>query len=339
MGGLRASPAGAAAAADSPQPPLPGAAGALAATSPPLSASPSLSHITAGGGGSGPAAAAEGDGAAMAVDLTLSPGRRPVVKKARHSADAKCEGGSTFSRLFTPVARAPAADAGAEASPALGPCSMPVDDLVAAAGASAGTAGDAAEEDATPMTPTPEPISQVDLLPPRSTPLGILHERAPQRTKPAYVGALALTSPRTPRRALHPRAHQLADDFAALPTDELQEHALQAILERCTGPQLQFLANALMPYLQRDFISKLPSEVSLRILSYLDAKSLARACRVSQAWRRLATDEFLWKRLCLQHGYFFDFAAGRPLAPQCVPPAVVFVAGLRAPALRGARRR
>ena len=122
-------------------------------------------------------------------------------------------------------------------------------------------------------------------------------------------------SPWTPHvRVSHPGVLALLVQFDELSKNGLQELTLQAILDRCSVSHLQFLATAIIPYLQRDFISKLPNEVAVKILGYLEPRSLVRAGAVSHAWRRLAHDELLWKRLCLRHGFFFDFAIAAPVA-------------------------
>jgi hypothetical protein len=53
--------------------------------------------------------------------------------------------------------------------------------------------------------------------------------------------------------------------------------------------------------LRFDMLSRIPSEVALRIFTLLDARSLCRASQVSRNWHRLADDDLLWHRLCQQH--------------------------------------
>jgi len=50
-----------------------------------------------------------------------------------------------------------------------------------------------------------------------------------------------------------------------------------------------------------DFIAYIPKELSLHILSYLDATSLCRAAQVSKSWKLLADDDQVWHKLCEQH--------------------------------------
>ena len=43
-----------------------------------------------------------------------------------------------------------------------------------------------------------------------------------------------------------------------------------------------------------DFISTLPQEISLKILCYLDCRSLCNAAQVSRKWKSLADDDRVW---------------------------------------------
>ncbi|CAG8684318.1 19812_t:CDS:2, partial [Racocetra persica] len=76
---------------------------------------------------------------------------------------------------------------------------------------------------------------------------------------------------------------------------------LEGILVQCCLPQLSFLSNRLKNIIRIDFIAALPKELSIHILSYLDAISLCRAAQVCKLWRRLADDEVVWHKLCEQH--------------------------------------
>ncbi|KAN0063675.1 hypothetical protein ACQY0O_003724 [Thecaphora frezii] len=68
--------------------------------------------------------------------------------------------------------------------------------------------------------------------------------------------------------------------------------------------ELAHLSSELGPRLKVDFLSTLPIEVSLHILSFIDdPKTLARASRVSRFWRSLVNDEHTWKIMCLKHKY------------------------------------
>lgn len=68
--------------------------------------------------------------------------------------------------------------------------------------------------------------------------------------------------------------------------------------------ELAHLSSVITPRLKVDFLSALPIEVSLNILSFIDdPKTLARASCVSRFWRSLVNDEHTWKVMCLKHKY------------------------------------
>ena len=69
----------------------------------------------------------------------------------------------------------------------------------------------------------------------------------------------------------------------------------------CCFSQLSLLVDQLSYIIRIDPFSILPHEVSLRVLTYLDATSLCRAAQVSKKWKRLADDDILWRGICEQH--------------------------------------
>ncbi|KAK3845914.1 MAG: WD40-repeat-containing domain protein [Linnemannia gamsii] len=88
--------------------------------------------------------------------------------------------------------------------------------------------------------------------------------------------------------------------FGSAPASHRQL-VLSGLLTQCCVPQLSFLSNHLQPLLRIDFLTILPPEISLRILSHLDATSLCHAAQVCKSWRRLADDDVVWHRMCEQH--------------------------------------
>jgi F-box/WD-40 domain protein MET30 len=88
--------------------------------------------------------------------------------------------------------------------------------------------------------------------------------------------------------------------FSAAPANQ-RLLILQGIISTCCMPQLSFLASAVQPLLRIDFLAVLPHEISLKILSHLDAKSLCHAAQVSRTWKHLADDDIVWHRMCEQH--------------------------------------
>ncbi|GJE97945.1 WD40 repeat domain-containing protein [Phanerochaete sordida] len=76
---------------------------------------------------------------------------------------------------------------------------------------------------------------------------------------------------------------------------------LHGLLTMCCFSQLSLLSEQLSHLIRIDPFAVLPSEVSLKILGYLDAQSLCRAAQVSKRWKALADDDILWRGICEQH--------------------------------------
>src|ERR1700760_2635588 len=76
---------------------------------------------------------------------------------------------------------------------------------------------------------------------------------------------------------------------------------LQGILAVCCFPQLSFVSATVRDLIKIDFISMLPTELSFKILSYLDTVSLCKAAQVCRAWNELAEDDVVWHKMCEQH--------------------------------------
>lgn len=76
---------------------------------------------------------------------------------------------------------------------------------------------------------------------------------------------------------------------------------LQGIITQCCFPQLSTVSREVQEQLKIDFLAALPTELSYKILSYLDTVSLCKAAQVSRRWRSLADDDVVWHRMCEQH--------------------------------------
>lgn len=88
--------------------------------------------------------------------------------------------------------------------------------------------------------------------------------------------------------------------FSAAPAKH-RNLMLQGILTQCCFPQLSYLSAAVRDLIRIDFVTALPSEISFKILCYLDTTSLCKAAQVSQRWRVLADDDVVWHKMCEQH--------------------------------------
>ena len=91
-------------------------------------------------------------------------------------------------------------------------------------------------------------------------------------------------------------------------TNTERQSALEALVmsEICDIQQLRFLLALIEPQLQRDFISLLPKELSLYVLSFLDPKDLLRAAQTCRYWRILCEDNLLWREKCKEEGLLED---------------------------------
>lgn len=88
--------------------------------------------------------------------------------------------------------------------------------------------------------------------------------------------------------------------FSAAPAKQ-RNLMLQGILSQCCFPQLSYLSTNVRDLIRIDFMTALPTEISYKVLCFLDTTSLCKAAQVSQRWRSLADDDVVWHRMCEQH--------------------------------------
>jgi F-box/WD-40 domain protein MET30 len=88
--------------------------------------------------------------------------------------------------------------------------------------------------------------------------------------------------------------------FASASAD-VRKLILSGMLAQSCVPQLSFLSCTLPSLLRLDIVSTVAPELALKIMQFLDAKSLCHAAQVCRAWYALANDDVLWHRLCVQH--------------------------------------
>lgn len=88
--------------------------------------------------------------------------------------------------------------------------------------------------------------------------------------------------------------------FAAAPHAH-RSLILKGLLSQCCFPQLLAINQQINQLIRIDFIATLPVEIALKILCYLDCKSLCNAAQVSRRWKELADDDRVWHHMCKQH--------------------------------------
>ncbi|RAH74803.1 F-box/WD repeat-containing protein [Aspergillus aculeatinus CBS 121060] len=91
--------------------------------------------------------------------------------------------------------------------------------------------------------------------------------------------------------------------FDTIP-DPMKPYVMHQMLKRCPKPTLQFVADVVNPALKCDFLSALPTELSLNIVKYFDVQTMCRAAQVSKRWRHIInSDEKSWKELFDRDGF------------------------------------
>ncbi|CAG7718489.1 unnamed protein product [Allacma fusca] len=78
--------------------------------------------------------------------------------------------------------------------------------------------------------------------------------------------------------------------------------AINELIASCEPTQVRHMMQVIEPQFQRDFISLLPKELALYVLSFLDPKDLLKAAQTCKYWRILADDNLLWREKCREAG-------------------------------------
>jgi WD40 repeat protein len=81
---------------------------------------------------------------------------------------------------------------------------------------------------------------------------------------------------------------------------------VSSLLASMSSASVAHIAQEIHPRLHKDFISELPPELAIQILSNLDTKSLCHASEVSRRWRELALCNYLWRHLYFSMGWSVD---------------------------------
>lgn len=74
--------------------------------------------------------------------------------------------------------------------------------------------------------------------------------------------------------------------------------ALDELITYCEPTQVRHMMQVIEPQFQRDFISLLPKELALYVLSFLGPKDLLQAAQTCRYWRVLTEDNLLWREKC-----------------------------------------
>ncbi|KAG4071511.1 hypothetical protein HA402_011665 [Bradysia odoriphaga] len=135
-------------------------------------------------------------------------------------------------------------------------------------------------------------------------------------TSPTTHG-LVLSDKRTPRLLIPTRDHpppELSDWLLQFQrwTNAERLLAVDQLIEHCEPTQVRHMMKVIEPHFQRDFISLLPRELALHVLSYLEPKVLLRAAQTCRSWRFLCDDNLLWKEKCKKAAIIIEPTTDRP---------------------------
>ncbi|KAK7096799.1 F-box/WD repeat-containing protein 7-like [Littorina saxatilis] len=98
-----------------------------------------------------------------------------------------------------------------------------------------------------------------------------------------------------------PKLQQWMDTFKGWSNAE-RMMALDDLINLCEPSQVRHMMHVIEPQFQRDFISLLPKELALYVLSYLEPKDLLRAAQTCRYWHVLCEDNLLWREKCREEG-------------------------------------
>ncbi|CAK7263939.1 SCF ubiquitin ligase complex subunit cdc4 [Sporothrix epigloea] len=122
-----------------------------------------------------------------------------------------------------------------------------------------------------------------------------------QHSQPRFDNANSTETRQPARNFLE--VQSMLEQFDTMPS-EMKTFMLYQFLRRCTRKTLQTVVDVIDPALKCDFIKRLPLELSLHILSYLDFKDFCRAAQVSKKWRLIVdSNETGWKELLDRDGF------------------------------------
>ena len=94
--------------------------------------------------------------------------------------------------------------------------------------------------------------------------------------------------------------------------------ALSVILKQCNHAQLLHIQNELTKLMKVDFITKLPTALATKVLSYLPVNFLLKTCSlVSKRWQSIVGDnDDLWTDICQKSAQIRQYRQGLQLPPK-----------------------
>ncbi|KAI5863551.1 WD40 repeat-like protein [Durotheca rogersii] len=138
-----------------------------------------------------------------------------------------------------------------------------------------------------PFAPTQEPDEGYSEHPLNPSDPGSLASNAPLPVKQSPADIPAWLSAQLPTLSVHQKTRLAMLILNELPTTVIAD----------------IVSNELNPRLYIDFVQRLPPEICLKILGYLDPVSLIHVAMCCRGWYELAVDRKLWERLFYLEGW------------------------------------
>jgi F-box/WD-40 domain protein 7 len=128
-----------------------------------------------------------------------------------------------------------------------------------------------------------------------------LHSTRPHQTL-SFLGdpAEGQEQERSTTSPLPPFIDRWLDTFLSW-SSEHKNKALDAIISVCDSVLLKHMLERIRPQFQRDFISLLPKELALHVLSFLNPRDLLVAAQICRTWHTLCDDNLLWRDKCKRY--------------------------------------
>nr|CAB3245414.1 F-box/WD repeat-containing protein 7 [Phallusia mammillata] len=133
-------------------------------------------------------------------------------------------------------------------------------------------------------------------------------QHQPSSPGPSHDAVEVLTAPPTPTLALPEGTDDWLRRFLKWNAkDKIQ--ALENLIGVCQPHEVRHMLEIIEPQFQRDFISLLPKELALHVLSFLEPRDLLIAAQTCRYWRILTEDNLMWREKCKEEGISEPYVA------------------------------
>lgn len=169
------------------------------------------------------------------------------------------------------------------------------------------------------LEPSPErltPTVQKSQIPRRVANHGVAGKRGVSQERETLPGNSRILTLSPPREVYQEKPKSLVKKIKANNTssptidnwlgqyqnwsDHDQKIALKKLIDLAAPNHVRYMREVIEPRFQRDFISLLPRELALHVLSNLNPFDLMGCAQTCRTWRQLADDNLLWRQKCYE---------------------------------------